>query len=318
MNVDVYRYLMTVAKVRNITKAAAQLHISQPALTKAIHRQEKELGVTLFDRSVQPLTLTYAGERYFESVSKLLDIDTELREEMRNIARGTRERIRIGVSVERGTTWLPKILPHFAVSFPDVDVQVKEGVNAFFERALLSNQLDLCISTLPILSSDIACEVVNKAPVYVISSAEHPLAARADLRSNSLYCPQYIEPELLNDERFLTLTPAQGMYRVAQHLLEKYGLRVNTVLQLTSQRTITMLAAAGMGLAFTTYNGALQAQNESDSQPVFYTIEDPPHCRIDIIAWKKNRVFTPVVKSLIALTKRVMRSSPHPKIEIRR
>ena len=142
---------MTVAKVRNITKAAAQLHISQPALTKAIHRQEKELGVTLFDRSVQPLTLTYAGERYFESVSKLLDIDTELREEMRNIARGTRERIRIGVSVERGTTWLPKILPHFAVSFPDVDVQVKEGVNAFFERALLSNQLDLCISTLPIL-----------------------------------------------------------------------------------------------------------------------------------------------------------------------
>ena len=61
MNVDVYRYLMTVAKVRNITKAAAQLHISQPALTKAIHRQEKELGVTLFDRSVQPLTLTYAG-----------------------------------------------------------------------------------------------------------------------------------------------------------------------------------------------------------------------------------------------------------------
>lgn len=44
MNVDVYRYLMTVAKVRNITKAAAQLHISQPALTKAIHRQEKELG----------------------------------------------------------------------------------------------------------------------------------------------------------------------------------------------------------------------------------------------------------------------------------
>ena len=102
MNVDVYRYLMTVAKVRNITKAAAQLHISQPALTKAIHRQEKELGVTLFDRSVQPLTLTYAGERYFESVSKLLDIDTELREEMRNIARGTRERIRIGVSVERG------------------------------------------------------------------------------------------------------------------------------------------------------------------------------------------------------------------------
>ena len=63
MNTDIYHYLLTVAKTRNITRAAEMLHISQPALTKAIRRQEKELGVTLFARTTSPLTLTYAGER---------------------------------------------------------------------------------------------------------------------------------------------------------------------------------------------------------------------------------------------------------------
>ena len=83
MNNDIYRYLLTVAQTRNITRAAEMLHISQPALTKAIRRQEKDLGVTLFDRSTMPLKLTYAGERFLESARKLLDIGTAMREEMK-------------------------------------------------------------------------------------------------------------------------------------------------------------------------------------------------------------------------------------------
>ena len=78
MNTDIYHYLLTVAKTRNITRAAEMLHISQPALTKAIRRQEKELGVTLFDRGKSPLTLTDAGERFLESARKLLDISRAL------------------------------------------------------------------------------------------------------------------------------------------------------------------------------------------------------------------------------------------------
>ena len=113
MNNDIYRYLLTVAQTRNITRAAEMLHISQPALTKAIRRQEKDLGVTLFDRSTTPLKLTYAGERFLESARKLLDIGTAMREEMKNIALGAKERVRLGITVERGTAWLPLILPQF-------------------------------------------------------------------------------------------------------------------------------------------------------------------------------------------------------------
>lgn len=317
MNTDIYHYLLTVAQTLNITHAAEMLHISQPALTKAIRRQERELGVTLFDRSSTPLKLTYAGERFLESARKLLDISAAMREEMKNIASGAKERVRLGITVERGTAWLPLILPQFVRDYPGVDVRVMEGTNAFFETAILNGQMDFCVSTLPIKSADIAYEVVNNAPIYLISSAEHPLARCADLKTNSPLRPQYIAPELLEGADFLMLTPSQGMCRITQHMLEKYALRVNIVMQMTSQRTITLLAAAGMGVTFTTYSGALLAAERKDLHTVFYTIEDPMYYRRNIIAYKRSRVFSPAVLALMERTKRAILEQPRCRIRIR-
>lgn len=317
MNTGIYRYLLTVAQTHNITRAAELLHISQPALTKAIRRQERELGVRLFDRGASPLELTYAGERFLESARRLLEIDAAMREEMKNIASGTKERVRLGIAVERGTVWLPLILPGFARDFPEVDVRVQEGTNEFFETAILAGRMDFCVSTLPIRSGDIVYEAVNDAPIYLISSASHPLARFADLNENGPLRPQYIRPDLLEGTDFLTLTPSQGMYRITQQVLEKYALHVNTVMQLTSQRTITLLAAAGMGLTFTTYNGAMMATAQKAFHPVFYTLEDPMYYRCNIIAYRKDRVFPPAVHALMERVKLAILSAPRPKITIR-
>ena len=131
MNTDIYHYLLTVAKTRNITRAAEMLHISQPALTKAIRRQEKELGVTLFDRTTSPLTLTYAGERYLESARKLLDIGSSLREEMKNIASGAKERVRMGITVERGAPEEAPEPENFDEDLPDEpEAEAKEAEEA--------------------------------------------------------------------------------------------------------------------------------------------------------------------------------------------
>ncbi len=88
-------------------------------------------------------------------------------------------------------------------------------------------------------------------------------------------------------------------------------------MQLTSLRTITLLAAAGMGLTFTTSNGAQLAMAQEQFHPVFYTIEDPMYYRRNIIAWKKDRVFSPAVLALIDRAKRAILDQPHPKIKIR-
>jgi len=317
VNFDIYRYLLTIEKTRNITHAAEELHISQPALTKALRRQENELGVKLFDRNSSPLVLTYAGERYFENVRRLLTIEQGLREEMHDIASGAKERVRMGITVERGSLWLSQILPRFMKMHPEVDVKVVEGVNAEFEKALENNDLDFCVSTLPISSPNVVYELAGCSPIYIISSSDHPLASYADLVTNSTSCPQYLAPSLLNGQKFLTLMPGQGMYRIAMHIFEKYAIRANIIMQLTSQRTVTSLAAAGMGLAFTTRSGAEWVLKNTAFHPVFYTVEDPMYQRYNIIVYKKDKVFTPPVRALIDLTRDVILHFPQPKVKVR-
>ena len=91
-----YHYVAKVASLRSISKAAQELYISQPALTRVISNLEKELGVTLFNRSVIPLQLTYAGERYLEEAKRVLSIDESLRKELQEISEVKRGNLSIG------------------------------------------------------------------------------------------------------------------------------------------------------------------------------------------------------------------------------
>jgi len=65
-----YKYILAVAELRSISKAAAKCSISQPALTRSVNKIEDELGVKLFDRSTLPIRLTYAGERCIAQISR--------------------------------------------------------------------------------------------------------------------------------------------------------------------------------------------------------------------------------------------------------
>ncbi len=317
MNYDIYRYLLTIVKTRSITRAAEELHISQPALTKALRKQEEELGVKLFDRKILPITPTYAGERYFENVRKLLEIEEGLRDEMHNIANGTQERVRIGIPVNRGVTWLPHILLEFRKVHPEVEVKVMDGADTEFEKALLNNSLDFCISTMPVMSQNFDFELAGSFPICLISSSEHPLARYVDIKSNSFSSPQYVDPQLLNEQNFLTVMPGQSMHRITMQILEKYALRVNIVMQLSSLHTVTTLAAAGYGLAFTTYQGAKVAIERKEFHPLFYTVEDPVYQRYNVIVYKKNRIFTPAVRALIDLAREELIHFPQPKVKVR-
>ena len=81
------QYLTTVAKYRNVTKAADALYISQSALSHYIKNIEDELGVLIFDRSTTPISLTEAGRCYMESAQRILGENERLMKELRDIYR---------------------------------------------------------------------------------------------------------------------------------------------------------------------------------------------------------------------------------------
>lgn len=316
MDINRYRYIVTLAKIKNYTTAAKALHISQPALTKAIKKTEGEFGVTLFERDGIPFRLTYAGERFIDEVKKILNVQDMLEKEMKDIVQGKRGKVTIGIPSETAADWLPMILPSFIERNPDVEVVVVEGNSDSFEKGLLEGMIDFSIYTLPVNSPDLDYEIVEEHPILLVTSSTHKFAKGIDKEKNSPNTPHYLEPDKLNREKLLTLTPDRGMYRVAMQILERHGIKVNIAPQLTSNYTTSCLAAAGLGVYFTSYVAAMKLRNEAFLHPVFYTLDDPVFMRKAIVAYRKGNGFSPIARDMLEVTKQVVNRRSRQQIKV--
>jgi DNA-binding transcriptional LysR family regulator len=317
VDINRYRYLAAVARTRNFTKAAEELHLTQPALTKAIRKTEMEIGAVLFDRTANPLRLTYAGECFMNEVRKILNVQDTLDREMNKIATGQRGKVVVGVPIESASTWLPRILPKFMETHPDIEIDIAEGNSDSFERGMLDGTIDFSIYTLPVHSKDLDYEVIGEQPIILVSSCLHPFAKDADLSVNSPLCPQYLEPSRLNGEKFLTLTPDRGMYRTMTQILERHGVNANIILRLSSNYTISALAASGLGVCFSTCSAGERLRFVRDLHPVFYTIDDPVFARKTILAYRKGNCLSSAARDMLDISRRVMARVHKRKIVVR-
>ncbi|WP_302375729.1 LysR family transcriptional regulator [uncultured Gemmiger sp.] len=101
---DRLNYLTTLAEEQSITRAAARLFISQPALTAFLKRTEEELGVRLFDRSTTPIRITKAGAYYLSELEKICVMQDRLHQELSDFSSHDPElRINIGIGRNRGS-----------------------------------------------------------------------------------------------------------------------------------------------------------------------------------------------------------------------
>lgn len=113
MNLREYQYVLKVAQLQNMTRAAEALYITQPSLSHYIARVEEELGVQLFNRLTTPLSLTPAGEKYVETAQMILELASGLKKELSEIAKGKKGVITLGMSHARASFFLPYFLPVF-------------------------------------------------------------------------------------------------------------------------------------------------------------------------------------------------------------
>ena len=101
MDVRYYEYIVAIADQGSITRAAEQLFITQPALTKFLQRIEKELGLPLFVRKGKQFILTKAGQKYVEVGHEILRLDRKLTEQLKQDGITQKKRVRLGFSMGR-------------------------------------------------------------------------------------------------------------------------------------------------------------------------------------------------------------------------
>lgn len=145
MDIRVLKYFVQVAKSRNFTRAAEQLYISQPALSKMIKKLEAELGVSLFDVRPSGVNLTdYGQELYRRALPLIAEFDslTNFVEELQTTPTG---KLRVGVTPMIATLFMVDIVTEFSRVWPEIELQIVEDGSIALRRSLLEGELDLIL-----------------------------------------------------------------------------------------------------------------------------------------------------------------------------
>ncbi len=247
MDIRDYEYIVTIAEQGSITRAAAQLFITQSALTKYLQRVEKHLGLPLFIRNGNQFLLTEAGERYVETGRAVMHLDQQLSGELEKARTKYKSMIRLGYSMGRTSEMLEKIFPAFSSRYPDIRIYGRADTSRRQMMALHNGDLDFALVTnvervpgyqyLPVGKSWLALAVRDDSPLL------------AESRPREGYPFPVIAPELLEGQKFVTLPVSTNSGKLAKELRSRYGIHVNETLELSDVRSLMDAIECGLGMA---------------------------------------------------------------------
>jgi len=172
------RNFLAVGEALNFTKAAAQLRVGQPALSRQVQDLEDEIGVDLLRRSPRGVTLTAEGKLFLDEVRDLLKRADESVEKVRALARGEYGELHIGYAPSPTVEILPPALAAFQESVPRVKVMLHDLSSDEILVGLRNATLELAITVEPDSeqAAGLEFEVLRTYPVCVALAATHPLA----------------------------------------------------------------------------------------------------------------------------------------------
>lgn len=242
-------YVMAIAKYQNITKAAEALYISQPSLSKFLMTLENNLGLKLFRRVGHKYMLTYPGERYVDYAKKILDTKNDLDSELADIIKSDTGILNIAMPNMRCTYMLPKTLPVFAQSYPNVKVNIFEGTSAMIDKKLIDGEIELAFYSKPHeINSVIEYEKLAAEELLICARKNHPIGKFAVNNPASRY--KKLEIGILKNERLILLSPEQRTGQISRYYLKQSGVKFDNVITTSNMPAIIDLTENGYGISF--------------------------------------------------------------------
>lgn len=185
------RYFVAVAEELNFTRAAGKLHLAQPSLTRQIHNLEEEIGVLLFDRTRNQVSLTQEGLRFLEDARRLVALSLESVKAVQRFSRGESGQLNLGYLFKFNFDLLPSTLATFYSACPDIAVNLFDMSPAEQLRALEARKIDLGFVGLrpPSEGKNAAAlewECIAHHNVVAVLPARHPLAKQSKVKLTDL------------------------------------------------------------------------------------------------------------------------------------
>ncbi|MBO0936495.1 LysR family transcriptional regulator [Fibrella sp. HMF5335] len=232
----------TVAKRLSFTKAAAELFVTQPAITKHIQELESQFGMALFDRRGNQISLTTAGNVLLRHADTIIGSYRQAEFDMNALKGQSGGQLRLGASSTVAQYVIPAVLARFGEQSPGVILSLMSGNTEQIEQALLTNDIDLGLVEGRTHHSDIRYTPFVKDELVLVCRADHPLASRDELTLDELKTVSIVLRER-----------GSGSLEVVEHALREVGLRLTDLtvrMQLGSTEGIKSYLGNSQSMAF--------------------------------------------------------------------
>jgi len=261
------RYFLAVGEALNFTKAAAQLRVAQPALSRQVQDLEDEIGVDLMKRGPRGVTLTAEGKLFLEEVRDLLKRADESVEKVRALARGEYGELHIGYAPSPTVEILPPALTAFQKAVPRVKVLLHDLSSDELITGLRNGTLELALMVPPIgdQAAGIDFEVLRTYPLCVAMTAAHPFA-----RLKSIPLEKLAAEPLVG----LSRKEYSEYYHSLDRLFAPAGAKPRIAVECDSASSLITEVEAGRGLALASTNFKLVAGKRLIYRPLTGTTEE--------------------------------------------
>lgn len=271
MNWDRLVYFRTVARLGSISRAAEELRISQPALSRAIARLERDLGVSLFARTGRAIALSRYGTAFLRRAEPALDEIEAARREIADLASVDAASVSLGFLRTLGGALAPQLVRSFRAEHPDVRFTFAQSNGAALETLLLSGGISLALTVGPPSPEKLRWERVTTQRFMLIVPPEHRLAHRRSVKLTEL-----------RNEAFLTFKPGHAVRDFTDALCAGVGFVPSIAFEADESNSIRGFVSAGFGVALVPQTGTAEDVNG-------IRIADPQAQREVGIAWLGER-----------------------------
>jgi DNA-binding transcriptional LysR family regulator len=232
------RVFAVVAHNLSFTRAARELHLTQPAVSQQVKLLETDVGLPLFEQIGRKVQLTSAGVELLRYAEQMLDLVREAGEAlaaMRGLKRGV---LKLG-AVSTAKYFAPSLLAAFTAGYPEVRIKFTVGNREEIIQQLAANEIDLVIMGRPPRELDTIAEPFAKHPLVIIAAPDHPLAKK-----------HRIQLKELSSENFLIREDGSGTRASLEHVFRDHGATYRASMEVSSNETIKQAVMAGMGVSF--------------------------------------------------------------------
>ncbi len=230
--------LRAIDQKGSLTAAANSLYLTQPALSHSIKKLEQQLGTPLWQKEGRQLRLTQAGNYLLKLAERILPQLEQAEEVVRQIARGQKGNLRIGMECHPCYQWLLKVVHPYLKAWPEVDVDVKQRFQFGGIGALFAYEIDILVTPDPLLRPELRFDPVFDYEQVLVVANDHPLAQQSQ-----------VEPEQLLQEVVITYPVEPERLDIFSHFLHPANCSPRKHKTIETTDTMLQMVAAGRGVA---------------------------------------------------------------------